>query len=116
MELKPGNGICGEFKKMEEKDEYFVIIFGADKKIKIPKKTILSDELTKFIGERVGLFRYSEDRYSIRKAKKRRRNPKIKRKHRNVYCGGAQYSVFKGQLGTTIIPWDKKKDKQEEMG
>ena len=106
--LKPYHEIVGNLEKIKDDDKKWILFFNLHNEIIIPKKAFSEDQLTKFKGEHVGLFRYDEDNYAIRKASKRNINPKIKKIKNNVFRGGDQYDVFKGDFGTTIVPKNKK--------
>jgi hypothetical protein len=115
LQLKPYTEIVGTLMKVKNEGNNWILFLNLQNEVVIPKASFTEDQLVILKGKRVGIFRYGENDYTIRQAKKRNIDPKVK-KNKNVFSGGEQYSVFRGKYGTTIMPWDKKKDKQEEVG
>lgn len=109
--LKPYHEILGSLKKIKEADDKnnWILSLNLKKEIIVPKKSFSLDELTDFKNMRVGIFRYGEDSYAIRKAsvKEKIDYQKKNKATKKVFRGKNEYNVFKGEFGTTLVPVKK---------
>lgn len=71
MQLKPYQEIVGNLRYIHHENELLTVVFQSEYKIEIPYKKDIFDKLNGLIGERIGILNSENDKYKIRKVRRK---------------------------------------------